>query len=423
MVRPTRSILNAETLQQIKEIGQVDFLIGIPSHGDSETIAHVVEVAGQGLHKYFPGLRSLIVNASGAPETFPHTHKIVMKVPVPEGVHKMVTHYRGVPGKGSAFRTIFEIADRLGARIVMTLDADLRSIKPKWIKLLADPIYKYSFGFVTPLYFRHKHDGTITNNIAYPLTRALYGLRVRQPIGGEFCFSGALAKLFSHQRVWDKDIAKFGIDVWMTTTAITEGFRLSQASMGIKLHDPKDPSTDLGPMFHQVVGTLFATMRDHEVKWKAIEGSVPVYRYGGESRQRELKVKEESPDHLIERFKAGYKTHQAFYRHYLNTDSFNELKKISLTEANDFHFPEELWSQIVYDFAVTYNWSGEVPRYTVGALTPIYFGRTASFMLEVEGMGATMVEALIEGQARIFEEFKPYLIRRWDEAKAKYKRG
>ena len=42
----------------------------------------------------------------------------------------------------------------------------------------------------------------------------------------------------------------------MTTTALTGGFAVCQTRLGAKIHDPKDPGADLGPMFSQVVGTL-----------------------------------------------------------------------------------------------------------------------------------------------------------------------
>ena len=50
------------------------------------------------------------------------------------------------------------------------------------------------------------------------------------------------------------DISTFGIDIWMTTSAITGGFAVCQTRLGAKIHDPKDPGSDLGPMFRQVVG-------------------------------------------------------------------------------------------------------------------------------------------------------------------------
>ena len=63
----------------------------------------------------------------------------------------------------------------------MVVDSDLRSITSEWVKYLLEPILEMHYQYVSPLYSRYKYDGTITNNIVYNLTRALYGLRVRQP--------------------------------------------------------------------------------------------------------------------------------------------------------------------------------------------------------------------------------------------------
>jgi hypothetical protein len=51
------------------------------------------------------------------------------------------------------------------------------------VQFLLRPVLEQDYQYVTPIYSRHKYDGTITNNIVYNLTRALYGKRIRQPIG------------------------------------------------------------------------------------------------------------------------------------------------------------------------------------------------------------------------------------------------
>ena len=100
---------------------------------------------------------------------------------------------------------------------------------------------------MAPLYARYKYDGTITNTVTYPLTRALYGHRIRQPIGGDFGVSGDLVRHYLELDDWTDDISKFGIDIWMTTSALTGGFAVCQTRLGAKVHDPKDPGSDLGP--------------------------------------------------------------------------------------------------------------------------------------------------------------------------------
>ena len=129
------------------------------------------------------------------------------------------------------------------------------------------------YDFVAPYYRRYKLDGTITNTIAYNLTRALYGVKIRQPIGGDFGISLHLVRHYLEQEVWETDVAKFGIDIYMTTAAIVHGFKICQTRLGLKVHGHKDPSADLGPMFRQVVGTIFALMETFEEFWKDVKAS------------------------------------------------------------------------------------------------------------------------------------------------------
>jgi hypothetical protein len=100
----------------------------------------------------------------------------------------------------------------------------------------------------------------------YPLTRALYGLDVRQPIGGDFGFSGRVAAHYLRKPVWETDVARFGIDIWMTTTALADGFKVCESFLGAKIHDPKDPGADLAAMFVQVVSSVFDLMQEYRAR-------------------------------------------------------------------------------------------------------------------------------------------------------------
>ncbi len=53
----------------------------------------------------------------------------------------------------------------------------------------------------------------------------------------------------------------------MTTTAIAGGFAVCQTRLGAKVHDPKDPGADLGPMFSQVLGTMLRLTERHAERW------------------------------------------------------------------------------------------------------------------------------------------------------------
>ena len=297
------TLLEQAVIDDINDIGQADILVGIPSFRNADTIAHVVQQAARGMVEYFPGMKPVLVNSDGG--STDRTRDVVLMAEVPGKVRKIVTTYRGIAGKGSAFLTIFEIAARLGVKVCIVVDSDLRSITPEWMKFLGGPIVEERFDFVTPHYLRYKYDGSITNALAYPLTRALYGKRIRQPIGGDFGFSGKLARVYSERDVWQTDIASFGIDIWMTTLAINEEFRICQGCMGLKLHNNKDPGSDLGAMFHQVTGTMLDLMKTYEENWMQARGSTaaPVL---GEECTEEPEEAEVSLENLMDHFHNGF---------------------------------------------------------------------------------------------------------------------
>jgi len=244
-------VLTPAIREEIARLERADIMVGIPSFKNAATIGYVVRAAQAGLVQYFPDLRPVVVNSdAGSPDG---TQRVVVETEPPEYVERILLvrpknklarvsltypEIDGVGGKGAALRTIFEIAAALEVEALVVVDSDLRSIGPEWIELLAGPILKGGYDFVAPLYARHKHDGTITNNVTYPLTRALYGLRIRQPIGGDFGVSGDLVRHYLEAGHWTPEVSRFGIDVWMTTLAVTGGFAVCQARLGAKVHDP-----------------------------------------------------------------------------------------------------------------------------------------------------------------------------------------
>lgn len=99
---------------------------------------------------------------------------------------------RGIRGKGNNLKNLFRRSWTWMQRPPSSSRRTSRA-SPVWIRNLGEPLFK-DFAFVSPLYVRHKYDGTITNNIAYPLSRCLYGRRVRQPIGGDCGLSSQMAR-------------------------------------------------------------------------------------------------------------------------------------------------------------------------------------------------------------------------------------
>ncbi len=410
---------------QLKEIKEADILIGIPSYNNSRTIGHVVRAVMAGLAKYFPKAKAVLVNSDGG--STDSTQEEVKKVGIEDfkmiltshpvhPLHKIVTPYHGITGKGSAFRTIFEAAKLLNAKACAVVDSDLRSITPEWMELLLRPIYEEGFDYIAPLYARHKFDGTITNSIVYPMTRALYGKRVRQPIGGDFGFSGRLATFYLTKDVWETDVARFGIDIWMTTLAIAEGYKVCQSYLGAKIHDARDPGSDLGPMFTQVVSSVFRLMNEYQNLWKGVNESqpVPIFGFHYEVGLEPVSV---NLGRMIGNFRLGVKDLMEIWRNALPSETALWLESIGRLSDESFSFPQALWARIIYDFAAAYH-KGSIHReHLLKSMIPLYLGRVASFVMENQESTAGEVETKIESLCRVFEEMKPYLIERWEQEK------
>ena len=455
------TVLTPAIRDEIARLGKADIMVGIPSFKNAATIGYVARAAQAGLVQYFPDHRPVLVNSdAGSPDG---TQRVVIDTEPPDYVEQILLvrptnrldrvsltypEIEGTGGKGAALRTIFEMAAALDVEALVVVDSDLRSIVPEWIELLAGPILKGGYDFVAPLYARYKFDGTITNTVTYPLTRALYGHRIRQPIGGDFGVSGDLVRHYLELDDWTDDISKFGIDIWMTTSALAGGFAVCQTRLGAKIHDPKDPGADLGPMFRQVVGTILRLATTYASKWVPIRGSHDVPAYGFE-RIIDPPPLEVNSIRLLSEFNSGALTMASTWEAMIAPDNLETVMElaaeagrladhartrlgiggdVSSTRATtlemaealgSFHFPDDLWARVIYDLVLTArDKPADVERF-VAALVPIYFGRVGSFVIENRSITTEQAEDRVERQAREFELLKPYLVERWTGKPAK----
>jgi glycosyltransferase involved in cell wall biosynthesis len=426
------SALDEQGLAEVRRVGSADLMVGIPSFGNAETIGYVVRAATAGMVQYFPDLKPILVNSDGgSPDDTP---RVAVSTESPDYIEKIILisprhklqritfTYQGISGKGSAVRALFQVARELKVKAFVMVDSDLRSIVPEWIELLAGPILKGGYDFVAPLYSRYKYDGTITNNIAYPLTRTLYGARIRQPIGGEFAVSGDLISRYLELETFDELIARFGIDIWMTHSAINEGFAVCQARLGAKIHDAKDPAADLGPMFRQVVGTLFRLAGHYEDRWLRVRGSHAIPEYGFE-RVIAPEMINVSHEKLIDNFDDARLTTRDTWAAMLAPEQLERVLSLEWSDVASFHFPPELWIRCLYDALVAFHRPGADHERLLAGLTPLYFARTAGFIGETLDMTTDQAERVIDAQAREFEELKPYLVGRWREMRAETRDG
>ena len=405
-------VLRSSVQSDLQRIGNADILVGIPCYNNEGSITHVLQTVSAGLAQHYPNHHAVLLVADGG--STDDTREQAVVCPLPPQQERIVTIYRGIGGKGSALRTIFAAAVQLKVRACICVDADLRSITPAWIAYLLEPLLVRDYEFVAPLYARYKYDGTITNNLVYCLTRALYGKRIRQPIGGDFAFSQRLARHYLEQSVWTTDIARFGIDIWMTLQAIVVGARICQTNLGVKLHDAKDPATALGPMFEQVCGTLFAQIERDADFWSKVKGSEAIPTFGL-NQMLEPEPIAVNQLRLVQEFKKGFQEFANLYQQICSEVVYQALYQASESSADTFQIPGEIWARLLYELVVTYHQLEHQRKELLRHITPLYLGQVASFMNQTRDLDFNGAEAVIESLANHCEKEKPYLLELWQQ--------
>ncbi len=254
---------------------KAELVIGICTKNCERTISNVIKQVDEGLTEFYPKKKSLIVVSDLSDDG---TEKAVKETNTKNPV--FFTRQDGGPGKGNGIRTVFRLMREAGSKKVALVDGDLTSISSKWIKALVEPL-EDGYDLAVPYYERHKYDSVITNHVIYPFVTALYGAEVRQPIGGEFGLSDRLVdRLMKHPLFPDG----FGIDIFITTTALAEGLKVAETALGVKSHASTESYKEfekfLVPMFKQVVGTLFSLTYHNMDRLRGIREVRTVTRYG-----------------------------------------------------------------------------------------------------------------------------------------------
>jgi len=210
---------------------------------------------------------------------------------------------------------------------------------------------------------------------------------------------------------WNCDISRFGIDIWMTTSAINEARgKIYQAALGSKIHDVKDPGKQLGNMFREVVGTLFALMEKYREKWEAIAGyeTVPVYgeAVGGEAEPLQVDM-----DNMMSKCYEGIRTRLDFSESVLGGEITQKLSTFSKENAI---VADDLWVEVVYKISSAYR-KRELRSRLIELLVPVYFARVAGFVARTLEMNQEEAERETDRLLERFVDTKEELRKVWEK--------
>ena len=414
------TFLTDDFLRQLINVGEVDILVGLPTHNNAKTIGSIVHAIQSGILHAFPRERAVIINADGGSRD--GTPELVTGISIDDArpasnlnalrtLHSISTKYASSPEGGVALRTILAAAELLRAKACVVMSPDSTGIDSERLSTLLRPIYRDGFDLVTPIYRRHKFEGLLMTNLLYPMIRALYGVRIRESYTPEFAFSGRLGSQFLGQNGWSDGTGGTGVELRFTLAAITGGYRICQSFVGEKEHVERR-AADLVPTLRQTVGVLFSALEADFPVWSSITGSQPVPTSGSDQEVL-LEPMRVNRKRLREMFSTGVAELESVFQSILSPSTLAELQRIARLGEEDFQYSAELWVRTVYEFAASYQKSVINRDHIVQALAPLFRGRVCTFLNENRNASAHDVENNIEALCLEFERLKPDLLRMW----------
>ena len=395
---------------------------GLLTYQNADTIGAVAAAVRDGLSAHFAHVptRIVLVDAGSTDSTVVRARQalgdavdLVEVVPGRSTADLLDVPYHGIPGKARALHAILTTARDLTAQACVVFDGGVRTVTPDWVGSLTRPVVEGDCDFVSPFYQRHAFEGALTKGVVYPVVRALYGVRLRQPAAAEFACSARLAGHLLHEDLWERSGSPFGIDIWLATAAAAGDFRLGEVSLGVRARGARgEEALDLGGTIAQVVGALFADLELRAGLWQRARGQVPVERLGAPA-VTPMDAPPVDLERLIDAFRLGFRELRDIWSWVLPPRTIIDLKKLIDRPAAEFHLDDELWARVVYDFAIGYRLRVVAREHLLRSLVPLYSGWLASYICQVRQGSPEAADLRIEALAEAFEAQKSYLIARW----------
>jgi glucosylglycerate synthase len=393
---PELEALPAEVKDRLATLTGAEVVIALPAVATAAGLRDAAGRARQALDGLAPGSKTVLLHPVGA---------------VPDPVSGSETDGPALLPfpiwPVDSYRAVFNASNQLGARGCVVLGSDPATLASGALRHLIQPVLEQGFDLVTPCYHRQRFQGLLTNAVVAPVTRALYGKRIRFPLGTDFGFSARLIERYLQGPTAGPE----GSPVRLASGAACAGFQIGQAQLGVPMPVQKDPP-DASAAVAQVLGPLFLDIERNAACWQKVRGSqsIPMFGMAGVMPDEPGAV---DVSRMIETFRLGYRNLQDVWSVVLPPATLLELKRLTGLAPAEFRLPDELWARIIYDFALAHRQRVMNRDHLLRALTPLYLAWVASYSAQVETAVAVAVEQRLERLGIAFEAQKPYLVSRW----------
>jgi hypothetical protein len=398
-------------------VGQVDILVGLPTLNNAATVADVVRAVHLSFTRDFPRLRTVMINSDGGstdgtPEmiraaTFLEADMVQTSHTL-RTLHRVVAPYHGLPGKRTALHSLFAAVELTQANVLVVLDPTGPATSRERVTELITPVARAEVEFLAPRYPRHPRDGVLVSQLVRPLFRALYGAALDEPLGAEFACSRRFASHCLEQTIWEREAARFAIDLWLRTEAMARGFAIGQvwrpAATGA------GTKTTLREAVQQVVLGIIESLQSHDSFWMTTNGTIQLPSWGSDP-----KAAPDAPtwDHeaLAEQARHDIGEIRPLLETVLEPDVLERV--VAEVSGAVPALDDELWVTIVYAFASAAHRGGIGVEHLAGMFVPIYLWRAAAFIAQTALEDDAKVQARLDSLCEAFERLKPALVSGW----------
>jgi hypothetical protein len=407
------SLLSDKLLRDVMAAGQTDVLVGLPTQNHANTAGAVASAVVSAFSGPFVRERTVLLNLDGG--STDGTPEVVRSAAMQAGdilsgqyalrtIHRITAPYHGVPGRSSALRIIFTVAELLRARAVFIPDPTAAAIDIDDVTAWIRAVLSGGADYVKPAIPRSSGDGPLITQIVRPLFRAACGARLLEPLDTQLACSGRFAASALAKDFWSLPDAEVGLDAFLTTHALTGEFRLLQVGTAAAAHVDAERRPRTSELFQQVVGTVFHSLARSFDLWADKKGSTEVAIQG-----RVPIAPTQSPTFNLASFTEAFRTGvDALAPLLASVIGPPVLERLRATaQTSPIALDDELWASIVFAFLRAAVQATAAPQELAQMLEPLYLGRVVSFLSDIATGDA--LEKL-EQLALVFEGQKPSLV-------------
>jgi len=407
-----KELLHPQDRRSTEAVGPVRVLAGVHALNQARSLTRVMEAVASGMAKletHVPAM-VLVVDAGSRDGTLEAARSVAQTFPATQPVR--CVRVAGPASRNRAVQAILGVANHVRASACLLVDAGLVGLSPEGIQQLVGPLFTGEARYVMPAYTHTPSEGTLTTNLLAPMARALFGWRIQQLLGGCVGLSRSFIERLLDAEVWESDATEHGAEISLVVESLALGGGIVEAHLGRKRMDPGLVPPDLSTTLAGTVGPLFHMMDRHYDTWASIRRSKPTPRVG-DSPSILAETGEAQVERMVHAFKLGLKDLLPVWEQVMPEDTLGLLYPLGPLPMEEFRFPPGPWARVVCDFALAFH-QRRLPRdQLLRALTPLYLGRVAAFLLEAQGRPPTELAILLERIGQAFEDEKGYLSARW----------